>query len=452
MSQPDTNEPNKVQQEISASPLPEEEAAAPILLEYNTEHCEISARIQSDDPIIQKMQFRKKDVSHPSYDNIYQPSSTRITNLLRIILKYIYDRQVQIVKLHGFELHPDYYLNLESIHEKLSHSKNLSEHDRSPKAVSDALKQMVNFFEGGKVKLGYIYPYLTQHENKIKTNIVLISPQIEKQTPLPKYRKACFLASLDIIRKVLKRKHDMQNTSPNLLFGSYKGQSWLVPQKGAIEFQMTSLIRRAFKPFEYIPQTDFLEDFLEYGIESDQLLPISSQYHIADNPIELNDNGSLRQEPELLFQYRMHAYSLEKFVQDFLYPESQKRNFLTFQGRFEEYLREYPEEDLFSQELPDKEKLADLFAIIYEFPFVEADNADLYKARESCELAVKILKSIFKHIESFHRKKDQMILKNFIKVQEKRIREHTVEKKTLMIMDIDALLRNSGLQSKRLIE
>lgn len=410
----------------------------------------IADSLSSHDPIIRKMAFKKNDPGQPSYDYIYQPSSARITTLLRFILKLLYDRQIQINNLHGNAIHPNYFPDLLALKKELAATKNINEHEKSPRQVSDALKQMLNFFEGCVAKLGYIYPHLTSENGKIKPLLVLYSPQTEKQTPILSFRKACFIASLPIIQKLQSRTHKMADIRPNFLFGSYKGKPWLFPRKGSIEIQITSILRKGFEPYDYIPQTDFIHDFTEYGIESDSLLQILPDYHIVESKLELNEDGNLLEEPELLFQLRIQAYSLERFHQEYLYPQAQKRGFAIFQSRFEEYQREYQEEDILNGPLPDTDRLEDLFVLSNDFPFVEANDKDLFKAREACELAIKLLKSIQKHQQQFNRKKDQTILKNFLKVQENKIINHTREKQTLIILDVDTLLKNSGLQDKNL--
>jgi hypothetical protein len=419
---------------------------------YSTENCILANSLLKEVDIVDRIPFKDKNPSKNSYNYIYQSTTARQTNILKRILKLIYNRQVQIIQLHGMEIHPNYFITIDRLYEMIKDDSSLSESERSTESISSALKQMVNMYDNGMNKTGYIYPFIIPDNNKYSAKFCLISPQLEKETPIYKYRKACFLYSLDAIQNLLNYKLSSSN-DPNfyqtLLFDySQNREGVFVPGKGSLEYQLHSLFSKAMSPFDYIPQIDFIQDFQEYCFLKNKTVELMLDYHIVLDDLDIKGDGSYNHEPELFFQLRTQYYSLEYFLLNHLNQEAEKMGFQIFSRMIVERKETIQNTDY---PLPDEASIERLIELAYSFPFATANNPKINSYKEAIDTSVRLLKSISREMKSFDYRKDKSIIQTHVTEIENKIKEHTQSKKTLLALDMQEYLSMTGIKDVKLL-
>jgi hypothetical protein len=386
---------------------------------------------------------------------IHIPVYSKITNLLKRILDMARDRHNQVKSLNGSETEANSLLSLDYLHTLLQKESSLKETEKTPAAINGALKQMLDVYTNGKEKYGYLYPILINENNKIIPKIMLISPQKEKQTPIQPFRDNCFESSKKIIDQMLitrsknTRRSD-DTTEISLLRLSKSGSEWLFPKLLSVESELVSLLKKGFQPYAYIPLTDFIDDFTNYGLKSNKLVQILPDYHMIQEKVEFTENGEYTKVPEVIYHYKSQVESLEKFVLKYLGGTSEKLKFHIYQGNIakfrEKYNTSYPEE-------PEaiKERMDELFELISLFPGAAANDENVKKILETCEESMQICKKLYARMDDLVKYKEKYLSTVFLDSVQKRIDDHTKDKLTLFVLDLKATLAKSNIKDKQLL-
>lgn len=155
-------------------------------------------------------------------------------------------------------------------------------------------------------------------------------------------------------------------TEMSLLRLSKSGSEWLFPKLLSVESELISLLKKGFQPYAYIPLTDFIEDFTNYGLKSDKLVQILPDYHMIQEKVEFTETGEYTKVPEVIYHYKSQVESLEKFVLKYLGSSAEKLKFHLYQSTLskykEKYNTSYPED-------PEsiRERMDELFELISFF-------------------------------------------------------------------------------------
>ncbi len=386
---------------------------------------------------------------------IHIPNYSKITNLLKRILDMARDRHNQIKNLHGSDSEIQSLLSLDFLYNLIQKETSLKDTEKTPAAVNGALKQMLDVFTNGKEKYGYLYPILINENNKIIPKIMLFAPQKEKLTPIRPYRENCFNFSQKIIDQMLSTrakntKRTDDNTDTSLLRLSKNGSEWLFPKLLSVESELIGVLKKGFQPYSYIPLDDFIEDFTSYGLKTNKLVQILPDYHIIQEKIEFTDNGEYAKIPEVIFHYKSQVESLEKFVLKYMGGMAEKLKFHIYKGNLTTYKEKY------NTSYPDdpeliKERMETLFDLIANFPGLVAQDEGIKKILETCEESTQICKKLYSKMDDLVRYKEKYLSSVFLENTQKRIEDHTKEKLTLVVLDVNATLNKSNIKDKQLL-
>lgn len=385
---------------------------------------------------------------------IHIPVYSKITNLLKRILDLARDRHSQVKSLNGSETETNSLLSLDYLHTLLQKESSLKDAEKTPAAINGALKQMLDVYTNGKEKYGYLYPILINENNKIIPKIMLIAPQKEKQTPIQPFRENCFNYSKKIIDQMLTtrakntRRSD-DSTDISLLRLSKSGSEWLFPKLLSVESELVTLLKKGFQPYMYIPLDDFIEDFTNYGLKANKLVQILPDYHMIQEKVEFTENGEYTKVPEVIYHYKSQVESLEKFALKYLGGTAEKLKFQLYQGNIEtfrnKYNTSYPEE-------PEaiKERMDALFELISFFPGAPNDE-NVKKILETCDESIQICKKLYSKMDDLVRYKEKYLSTVFLEGVQKKIDDHTKDKLTLFVLDLNATLSKSNIKDKQLL-
>lgn len=386
---------------------------------------------------------------------IHIPVYSKVTNLLKRILDLARDRHNQLKSLNGSDTETSSLLSLDYLHTLLQKENSLKETEKTPAAINGALKQMLDLYTNGKEKYGYLYPILIHESNKIIPKIMLIAPQKDKQTPIKPYRDNCFDSSKRIIDQMLTtrskntRRAD-DTTEISLLRLSKSGSEWLFPKLLSVESELISLLKKGFQPYAYIPLTDFIEDFTNYGLKSDKLVQILPDYHMIQEKVEFTETGEYTKVPEVIYHYKSQVESLEKFVLKYLGSSADKLKFHLYQSTLskykEKYNTSYPED-------PEaiRERMDELFELISLFPGTAANDENVKKILETCEESIQICKKLYARMDDLVKYKEKYLSTVFLENVQKKIDDHTKDKLTLFVLDLRATLAKSNIADKQLL-
>ena len=393
-----------------------------------------------------------KKVSFAYNENIYIPSHLKITPTLFSILKFVAERQRNVVSLHSFESHPYYYLTVDFLPEILKRDPTLKDEERTPKAVDDALNQMLDVYTGGKIKYGYLYPIFVLDGKKIIVKIAIIAPQIEHETPIAPYRKNCFEFSKKVIDLILDNQFsfnfNFEQKHPTLVKKIENGKIIFLPKMLSIESQLNYLIEKAFLPYSPIFMEDFISDFINYGKSTNRLLEVLPDYHIVEDEVQINEKEELLKEPNIYFHFFSILKSLEQVILEDLFTIVQRLNYYlsttSIQTHKEEFSSMYSSNP--ESEIP---RLDSLKTIVELLPEKNEVSASEEKFIESLKYAVQVLKSLENFLPLIKDRKEQKYLELYVENICSKVETHCKEKKTLFVLDIPTVLNSAGVSSEK---
>ena len=128
---------------------------------------------------------------------------------------------------------------------------------------------------------------------------------------------------------------------------------------------------------------------------------------------------------------------------------AEKLKFQLYQGNIEtfrnKYNTSYPEE-------PEaiKERMDALFELISFFPGAPNDE-NVKKILETCEESIQICKKLYAKMDDLVRYKEKYLSTVFLDGVQKKIEDHTKDKLTLFVLDLNATLSKSNIKDKQLL-
>ncbi|QVK54354.1 hypothetical protein FH596_00700 [Leptospira borgpetersenii] len=370
----------------------------------------------------------------------------------RCILDELRDWHKKTEKHGSKSIHPSYLLTLDKLAELLNKYRNLSEQAKSPPSVDLALRQLVDYEKKGKNKSAFIYPFLVRNGAKIQARIAIASPQKEAKTDVSPYRTACFEFSEEMIDLILQNRAkkpklpDEDNPGAFLLHKNKAGKNWLFPKLASLEAEFSTLLKRGFQPYSYIPMTDFLRDFLTYATKKNYVMKILPDYHIILDDLQLNPDGSYVNQPEVIAHYRCQADALEKFAIPYLKELSERAGYGLFRTRIAEF-----EQTHIQMAEPGKkqngEKVKALISLINDYPF-ERETDELGKRiSETCRFSIQIISKLMEEKEKLVQRKEESVFKSLKSKILHKIGEHTLQEQTLYSFSPEQKLKSSGLSN-----
>lgn len=383
-----------------------------------------------------------------SKNYIYLPQEGKITGILKFILDESRRRNNQMAALGAGQSHPSYFLTLDTLAAILHKETGIKEEDKSPFSVSEALNQMMDSYTGGENKYGYLYPVLIPEGNKISTKIIILAPGNERKLAIKPYRDSFFNYSKKVIDQMFSsraKKSIAENKDDiNLIRQGKKGTEWFYPKFLSIENELVTLLKRSFKPYNYIPMNDFMEDFITYGMNSGRLTEVSPDYHIIQEKIELNENNEFAKTPELLLHLRAQVESLEAFAAKHFIQIAEQNRFTLFQGQVRTHLDKY---GALKNQNPEelKERLDSLLNIIDGFPGDISSNEKNRELISVCNESANIAIKLYGKIGTVQKEKEKVISARFTKNLFEKIDDYNKDKQLLYILETDAVIQSSNI-------
>ncbi|MDV6234159.1 hypothetical protein CH379_000750 [Leptospira ellisii] len=368
----------------------------------------------------------------------------------RCILDELRDWHKKTEKHGSKSIHPSYLLTLDKLGELLNKYRNLSEQAKSPPSVDLALRQLVDYDKRGKNKSAYIYPFLVRNGAKVLAKIAIAGPQKEAKTDVTPYRVACFEFSEEMVDLILQNRAkkpklpDEDSPGAFLLHKNKAGKTWLFPKLASIEAEFSTLLKRGFQPYGYIPMADFLRDFITYSLKKNYVMKILPDYHIILDDLQLNPDGSYVNQPEVIAHYRCQADALEKFAIPYLKELSERAGYSLFRNRIEEF-----EQTHIRMVEPGRkqngEKVKTLISLINDYPF-DREQDDLgKKVSETCRSSIQILSKLMEEMDRLSQRKEESVFKSLKTRILQQIAENTLQEQTLYKFSPEQKLKSSGL-------
>ncbi|MCG6191771.1 hypothetical protein LFX25_00755 [Leptospira sp. FAT2] len=368
----------------------------------------------------------------------------------RCILDELRDWHKKTEKHGSKSIHPSYLLTLDKLAELLNKYRNLSEQAKSPPSVDMALRQLVDYEKKGKNKSAYIYPFLVRNGAKVLARITIASPQKEAKTDVTPYRVACFEFSEEMIDLILQNRAkrpklpDEDNPGAFLLHKNKAGKNWLFPKLASLEAEFSTLLKRGFQPYSYIPMTDFLRDFLTYANKKNYVMKILPDYHLILDDLQLNQDGSYVNQPEVIAHYRCQADALEKFAIPYLKELSTRAGYSLFGTRIAEFEQTHIQM-VEPGRKQNSEKVKALISLINEYPFDRETDELGKKVAETCRLSIQILSKLMEEKDRLVERKEENVFKSLKSRLLNKIAENTLEQQTLYRFSPEQKLKSSGL-------
>ncbi|TGK10982.1 hypothetical protein [Leptospira stimsonii] len=368
----------------------------------------------------------------------------------RCILDELRDWHKKTEKHGSKGIHPSYLLTLDKLSELLNKYRNLSEQSKSPQSIDLALRQLVDYEKKGKNKSAYIYPFLVRNGAKVLARIAIASPQKETKTDVTPFRVACFEFSEELIDLILQNRAkkpklpDEDSPGAFLLHKNKAGKLWLFPKLASIEAEFSTLLKRGFQPYSYIPMMDFLRDFLSYSLKKNYVMKILPDYHIILDDLQLNPDGSYVNQPEVIAHYRCQADALEKFAIPYLKELSERAGYSLFKTRIAEFEQTHIQL-VEPGRKQNSEKVKALISLINDYPFDRETDELGKKVAETCRASIQILSRLIEEKDKLVQRKEENVFKSLKTRILNKIAETTLQEQTLYRFSPEQKLKSSGL-------
>ncbi len=395
----------------------------------------------------------KEEKRSESSDVIHLPQYQKITPILKKILDLVGLRHSQLTELNAGESSIQSLLSLDFLAQLLAKDGTIKESDKSTQSISQALKQMLDTFSNGKEKHGYLYPILFNENNHVISKILIIAPQKEKETPIKPFRNNCFDFSKKVIEQILSTRQKQRNPvfdteDISLIMQQKDGNSWFYPKLISFENEIVHLIKKGFHPYSYIPNYDFITDFIQYGIKLEKILEITPDYHIIDEKVEFDLSGEFKRVPEILIHYKTQINSLQNFILRFIQPLAEKNGYSVFLTKLENFKKKF--DFKVGIELEDlKTREEEIGNLMNNLPIQLEEQTK--KCFDLVTESLKICKRFFSIAEGLSDIKEKNLSNLFLVSIQKKIDDHSKEKSTLFVLDIKSTLNKSGIGNKQLL-
>jgi hypothetical protein len=386
-------------------------------------------------------------------------SMTHLNATSKSILNELRERHKLIEARGGSRaVYPGELLTLDKVVEVLQKFPNLSIQAKSTDAIDQAIHQLADHDGRGANRLVFFYPFLVNNNNKVTAKIALIAPQTAPEVDIKRYIDSCFEHSQPMIDLILKNRarkvKEIKEDEPGqfLLYKNKLGDKWLYPYLCSIESEITMLLKKAFKPYNYISVRDFIDDFVIYGKEKGLLRKVLDNYHIIVDEIELNPDGSFLHQPETVIHYRAQADGLEKFVfqhvRDLLDKEGDHDG---LRVKLSNFKRDHIDNAAQGRK-QNREKIKELISIIKSINFSNYKSDKAKKIEKTCNYSTGILEELIQEMDELIGRKFGAIHENVKKNLSNYVIEFTKRELTLCPIEVYKEVIRGGLKDEKDIE
>ncbi|TGN18758.1 hypothetical protein [Leptospira idonii] len=388
--------------------------------------------LQVDGPPPSLEEFVKVDAE--SAFLVLPKHSTSFSAAAQAILEELRIRQRRY-EMHGSsEITPSLFLTLDQVPGVLHKEVHLPETHKTEKSISEAISELSNKKEGFKNRYVYLYPFFLQLENRISVRIAIIAPQNQEKTDIVPYRRSCFRYSTDLLNILLKNRATKAPLLEELHPGRFlisevvKGNVTYSPLKFSYEFEIDSIIKKGFEPYDPVPVPDFIQDAVSYGKDTGKLWQVTNDYHI------IVPGASFVSELERHIAVQLDAICI--FAFQFLKQIAKENNFHLFLDQAETLESKVPQK--LSALLSEGWKFTDsVSAMIGHFPF---DRLNLPEAKvwaESSLKGIEILAKLSAALKKNGKNELDAVVVDYLSSVEIRIRENTSKTLTMTEINLD---------------
>jgi hypothetical protein len=304
----------------------------------------------------------------------------KFSELERFILNLAATKQKTISKnLSNSENQSLYFLSLSELAIEIKNSKSLSESLKKKTSIDEVLKLIIDYNHGGIHKVGYMYPVLYIDDGKMVCRINLLT-SIEKKTLIQPYKEKFFTYSLPVLNmlfsgkiKSVKRLKEASTPENILLTISKNNELIYNPLSISFEHDIESFLKKAYVPYEFISNPEFVNDIIKYGNSESKLVQIQSNYHIIKDEIELDDMGKIKKFPEIFYHFWGHLKAIHKLVCNDLQRIAKRYNLLDIDSSIINYKNKFKEE-LDTDPFQELERANELIKIILIYPAIASNS------------------------------------------------------------------------------
>ncbi len=298
----------------------------------------------------------------------------KFSELERFILNLAITKQKHISKnLSNSDNQSIYFLSLDELAIEIKNSKILPEILKKKIAVDDVLKIMIDYNHGGQHKVCYLYPVLFIDEGKMICRVNILAA-LEKKTLIQPYKDKFFTYSIPVlnmlflgkIRSVKRLKE--ASTPENILLVTSKTNDLLYnPFSISFEHDIESFLKKAFVPYDFISNPEFVKDIIKYGTSESKLVQIQPNYHIIKDEIELDEMGKIKKYPEIFYHFWGHLRAIHRLICNDLQKIAKKNNLLDIDASINTYKDKFKEE-LDTDPFKELERANELIRIVLIYP------------------------------------------------------------------------------------
>ncbi len=345
----------------------------------------------------------------------------------------------RIDKFKKYILRLNDFYTIQELFETLKFDSSLTQSHKSTESIDEALKEMIDLNNKGRIKYGYLYPVLQEINNELKAKILVsITPEM---VALPtavyrgifiKYNKSYILNYLSSFR------HDPESDyykNPNgYLIKVENGIKVFNPFGLSILETLREIINDGFSPFTPIELNDFFQDTGEYCSNSEFALRLNDLYYLNKYEIVLNHQGVPIREPEVFFHYLSIYNTVEILILVDINELCDKYGLSVTKSQIKEYIRKFPKTSIKDPNLL-AERLATLDSIMQKVNASPRMESGEKKMISSIKRGISLLyefDSLIKKTNDFlsEARKKQMLENISLHIE-----DHFKVKKTLYVYD-----------------
>ena len=345
----------------------------------------------------------------------------------------------RIDKFKKYVLRLNDFYTVQELYETLKFDSSLTPSHKTTESLDDALKEMMDISNKGRIKYGYLYPVLQEVNNELKAKILVsITPEMVA-LPTAVYRGIFIKYNKSFILNYLSSfRHDPESDyykNPNgYLIKVENGIKIFNPYGLSILETLREIIRDGFSPFTPIELTDFFQDTSEYCSNSDFALRLNDLYYLNKYEIVLNHQGIPTREPEVFFHYLSIYNVMEKLILEDISEICDKYGLSVTKSQVKEYIRKFPKSSIKDPNLL-VERLANLDSIMQKVNASSRMDSGEKKMISSLKTGISLLFDFDGLIKSTNSVLTEARKKQMLENISLNIEDHFKVKKTLYVYD-----------------
>lgn len=356
----------------------------------------------------------------------------------KFIFRMLSDRHEVLANSGNQEIEALSYVSLEEIVLELESSK-IPKNLRTVEHINLALEDILRSHDGGKNRMGYLYPVLSIQNQNLVVKLALIAPQVEAITDIDPYRKKCFDASIPALERIIQREIPLPEifggkTEPETFIYRKPNQGEVIyyePSALSFEKKLEKLTLDTFYPISHFPVEDFFLDLSLYCSTVNSILELDSHYHVIKGDFSLDPRGDVLGIPEIFIHFHSNLRVLHKLLMTVILDyvnesqlEDSKAQIESYDQSFSSYFNQDPERE--------QGRLEQIESVLSRLPGGFPDDLNL--VYEKMRYACKILKSILQSIPQLREEATEKLLEESLQKFVQRISLGSKEKKILQIV------------------